>query len=66
MSISGLCQICETREATNQCDSCGSLVCDRDYERGVGICVQCAGDGDVDGGVREPDDVDGAGDVNRI
>ena len=56
MSVSGLCQICETREATNQCANCGALVCDRDFERGAGICVQCAGEGDVDG----------AGDVNRL
>ena len=70
MSISGLCQICESREAKRQCNNCGALVCDADFEDATGVCVQCAsGRGDVDptgdpGG--RDDDVDGAGDVHRV
>lgn len=42
MSISGLCQVCETRQAEHQCTNCGALVCDVDFERGPGLCVNCA------------------------
>jgi hypothetical protein len=42
MSVSGLCQICETAEATHDCDRCGALVCDDDWDRQSGFCVECA------------------------
>ncbi|MFB6299002.1 MAG: hypothetical protein ABEH65_01940 [Halobacteriales archaeon] len=41
MSVSGLCQVCQTAEAIDRCESCGSLVCREHYEPGVGQCVEC-------------------------
>jgi hypothetical protein len=43
MSVSGLCQVCESAEAQFQCGSCGALVCPNHYDRNVGICTTCAG-----------------------
>ena len=42
MSVSGLCQICESRPARDRCENCGSLVCDVHYERGLGLCADCS------------------------
>ena len=42
MSISGLCQICESRPATDRCGNCGTLACERHYERGMSLCADCA------------------------
>jgi len=42
MSITGLCQLCENAEASNQCQRCASLVCDRHYNTEVTVCVECA------------------------
>ncbi|WP_290819399.1 hypothetical protein [Halovivax sp.] len=42
MSVSGLCQICESRTAQERCDNCGTLACERHYERGLGLCADCA------------------------
>jgi hypothetical protein len=47
MSVSGLCQICESAEAKFSCDACGAVVCGDHYERDLGVCIQCADDGDV-------------------
>ncbi|WP_266079835.1 hypothetical protein [Haladaptatus caseinilyticus] len=41
MSVTGLCQICETAEATHDCDRCGALVCSEHWNRGNGLCVEC-------------------------
>lgn len=42
MSVSGLCQICESRQAQERCDNCGNLVCAQHYEGGLGLCADCA------------------------
>ncbi|WP_200840293.1 hypothetical protein [Natrialba sp. INN-245] len=58
MSVSGLCQICESRPAQERCDNCGTMACEQHYERGLGLCADCAAQADP--GRR--DDVD----VNRF
>ncbi len=42
MSVSGLCQICESRTARERCDNCGTLVCAEHFDRGLGLCADCA------------------------
>jgi hypothetical protein len=42
MSLSGLCQVCESREATHVCDSCGNAVCDVHFDEDHGVCTVCA------------------------
>ncbi|GEM_PF-1155030 len=42
MSVSGLCQICESRTAQDRCDSCGTFVCAIHYEQSLGLCADCA------------------------
>jgi hypothetical protein len=46
MSVETLCQICEDARATQQCNHCGAMVCDRHYEREHGMCLDCASDTD--------------------
>ncbi|ELY57575.1 hypothetical protein [Natronolimnohabitans innermongolicus] len=46
MSVSGLCQICESRPAQEQCANCGALVCDTHYEDPKELCIECAGQAD--------------------
>lgn len=63
MSVSGLCQVCEQREVVDGCDRCGRLVCERHFEEGAGLCVECyaeAGGSRDRGGGRDggPDGVD--------
>ncbi|MFC7230406.1 hypothetical protein ACFQMM_01745 [Saliphagus sp. GCM10025308] len=58
MSVSGLCQICETRSAEERCDNCGALVCQVHYQEGVGLCANCANTVNPN----DPDDVD----INRL
>jgi len=41
MSVSGLCQICESRPAQERCSNCGTLVCAVHYEDSMG-CVPTA------------------------
>ena len=55
MSVSGLCQICESRTAEDRCENCGALVCSGHYERGLGLCADCAATAQPGG---ERDDVD--------
>jgi len=53
MSISGLCEIGEKREAAHVCQRCGGAVCDNHYVDELGVCVNCAdqsGQGDIGGG----------------
>jgi B-box zinc finger. len=45
MSVSGLCQVCESAEAQFQCRSCGALVCAKHYDRDTGLCTKCASSG---------------------
>lgn len=42
MSVSGLCQVCESAEARFNCDRCGRLVCSDHFDRGTGFCLECA------------------------
>ena len=42
MSVSGLCQICETRRASERCDNCGALACEQHYDRELDLCADCA------------------------
>lgn len=42
MSVSGLCQICESRPADRRCTNCGTFACEAHFERDVGLCVDCA------------------------
>ncbi len=42
MSVSGLCQICESRPAEERCRSCGTFACLSHYEQGKGLCADCA------------------------
>ena len=57
MSVSGLCQICESRPATERCDNCGTLSCTQHYEREVGLCADCAAQANPSRG-RDRADVD--------
>lgn len=42
MSVTGLCQICESAEARFACDRCGAVVCDAHYDPQLGYCQECA------------------------
>lgn len=42
MSLSGLCQVCESTTAEHSCDQCGTQVCDEHYDQMQGVCVRCA------------------------
>ncbi|WP_435070179.1 hypothetical protein [Haloplanus sp. C73] len=42
MSVTSLCQICESATATQTCDTCGAAVCSAHYDRQSGLCVDCA------------------------
>lgn len=41
MSVSGLCEICQTPDVDHSCDRCGQLVCDRHFDAELGICTEC-------------------------
>jgi hypothetical protein len=45
MSVSGLCQVCESAKAQFRCDSCGALVCPTHHDQSTGLCTTCAGAG---------------------
>ena len=42
MSVTGLCQICESAQAQFACDRCGRMVCETHYDRELGLCTDCA------------------------
>lgn len=42
MSVTGLCQLCESAQAQFACDRCGTVVCDVHYDSGLGLCTECA------------------------
>ncbi|GAD53744.1 hypothetical protein MBEHAL_2504 [Halarchaeum acidiphilum MH1-52-1] len=42
MSVTGLCQICESAEAQFACDRCGAVVCQAHYDPALGLCEECA------------------------
>jgi hypothetical protein len=57
MSVTGLCAVCERREAEFVCGRCGAVACEAHYERAAGVCTSCAsetgrGEG---GGEGDPD-----------
>ncbi len=59
MSVSGLCQICESRPAKEQCRNCGTLACSVHYKDAHGLCADCVTQADPN---RQSDDVD----INRL
>jgi len=61
MSVSGLCEICESREAEHGCDRCGALVCARHFRTTRGFCAHCARAMGEDG--RNPEDGPSPGDT---
>ncbi|GGL50556.1 hypothetical protein [Halocalculus aciditolerans] len=42
MSVTGVCQLCESAQARFACDRCGRVVCADHYDRGSGLCTDCA------------------------
>ncbi|MFD1685725.1 zinc finger HIT domain-containing protein [Halobellus litoreus] len=42
MSVTGVCQVCERREAEYACHRCGAAVCSVHFETEQGVCVHCA------------------------
>ncbi|GAA0645514.1 hypothetical protein [Salarchaeum japonicum] len=42
MSVTGVCQICESADARHACDQCGRVVCRDHYDRDTGFCTECA------------------------
>lgn len=45
MSLTGLCQVCESATAEFRCGLCGASVCEAHYDRAAGACLTCAGGG---------------------
>lgn len=42
MSLSGLCEICQSPGVEYTCDRCGQLVCNRHFDVQLGVCTDCA------------------------
>lgn len=42
MSVTGLCQICEQRDAEHSCPNCGTLACEQHWDETTDLCAQCA------------------------
>ncbi|MFD1598145.1 zinc finger HIT domain-containing protein [Halobellus rarus] len=42
MSVTGVCQVCERREAEYACHRCGAAVCSVHFDTEQGVCVHCA------------------------
>lgn len=55
MSVSGLCQICETREAEDTCERCGRTACPRHYDEAFGLCLDCSEAAGRGSGSEQPD-----------
>jgi hypothetical protein len=51
MSVTDVCQVCESAPGRHTCPQCGALVCDDHFDRASGLCVQC-----VSAVRSEPDD----------
>jgi len=41
MSVTTLCQVCESATASHTCDACGAAVCPAHYDRATGLCSNC-------------------------
>lgn len=69
MSVSGLCQICESRPAQERCANCGTLACEQHYEQATDLCADCASQARPGSGekpVTNPDPDHDDVDVNRL
>lgn len=42
VSITGLCEVCESAEAVDSCERCGALVCRAHLDEELGYCADCA------------------------
>ncbi|MDR5672854.1 hypothetical protein RH858_06785 [Halalkaliarchaeum sp. AArc-GB] len=42
MSVSGVCQICESRPGRHTCRLCGQFVCEEHFRTMEAICTDCA------------------------
>lgn len=51
MSVSGICEICGTRDVHHTCSRCAQLVCNEDFDEETGLCVECLAQ--VGGGGKE-------------
>jgi hypothetical protein len=45
MSVTGLCQICESAQANHSCPRCGRVVCETHYDPESGLCTEDAATG---------------------
>jgi len=50
MSVSGLCQVCQSADAEEQCSRCGALVCRTHLDESTGYCAECASAGQEETG----------------
>jgi len=67
MSVSGLCEICESRQAEYGCDRCGTMTCELHFDQSRGVCATCARQmGDPVGGGREDHDDPSPGDTYQM
>jgi hypothetical protein len=41
MSVSGLCEVCESRPVTDGCERCGQVVCEQHHDEETGLCTAC-------------------------
>lgn len=64
MSVTGLCQICESAEADHTCDRCGAVVCDSHFDSQRGICSQCLTE--LPSGQDVPDERNGPGEDDVV
>jgi hypothetical protein len=42
MSVSELCQICESRPAERTCERCGRTVCSQHFDSAFSLCMDCS------------------------
>ncbi|WP_201289548.1 hypothetical protein [Halobaculum saliterrae] len=47
MSVTGLCQVCESAAANVSCDRCGAAVCRDHYDADTGFCADCAANAEM-------------------